>query len=69
MSFAGRNIRNENKPPVALLQALSHNRRAADAGSDDIWELRATDADAAKCRRRYAIFKVQWHAVGCLSHP
>eukprot|EP00891_Asterochloris_glomerata_P009685 jgi/Astpho2/9685/e_gw1.00147.4.1_t len=44
-------------------QALSHNRRAADAGSDDIWELRATDADAAKCRRRYAIFKAHYNTV------
>ena len=35
------------KEPAALLP-----------GAGELWELRATDVDAAKCRRRYEVFKV-----------
>jgi hypothetical protein len=35
-----------------------HNTRVLDAGAGQLWELRATDVDAAKCRRRYDVFKV-----------
>lgn len=38
--------------------AAQHNKRAADAGSEDIWNVRTTDVDAAKCRRRYEVFRV-----------
>lgn len=38
--------------------ATQHNKRAADAGSEDIWNVRTTDIDAAKCRRRYEVFRV-----------
>ena len=27
-------------------------------GAGDLWELRPTDIDSAKCRRRYDVFKV-----------
>lgn len=30
-----------------------------DAGAGDLWELRSTDIDIAKCRRRYEVFKVR----------
>ncbi|EIE27218.1 hypothetical protein COCSUDRAFT_64127 [Coccomyxa subellipsoidea C-169] len=30
-----------------------HNTRVLDAGAGQLWELRATDVDSAKCRRRY----------------
>ena len=35
-----------------------HNTRVLDAGAGQLWELRATDVDSAKCRRRYDVFKV-----------
>ena len=30
--------------------ASLHNKRALDAASGDLWEVRATDVDEAKCR-------------------
>jgi len=30
-----------------------------DAGAGDLWELRSTDIDIAKCRRRYEVFKAR----------
>jgi hypothetical protein len=39
--------------------AAMHNTRVMDAGTGDLWELRATDVSAAKCRRRYEVFKVR----------
>jgi hypothetical protein len=39
--------------------AAMHNTRVMDAGTGDLWELRATDVDSAKCRRRYEVFKVR----------
>lgn len=41
--------------------ASQHNRRVADSGAGELQELRATDADVAKCQRRYEIFKVLLH--------
>ena len=38
--------------------AAQHNKRAADAGSEDIWNVRTTDVDDKKCRRRYEVFRV-----------
>ncbi len=38
--------------------AAKHNTRVLDAGAGDLWELRPTDVDDAKCRRRYDVFKV-----------
>ena len=38
--------------------AAKHNTRVLDAGAGDLWELRPTDIDDAKCRRRYDVFKV-----------
>ena len=38
--------------------AAQHNKRAADAGSEDIWNVRTTDIDDKKCRRRYEVFRV-----------
>lgn len=38
--------------------AAKHNTRVLDAGAGDLWELRPTDIDSAKCRRRYDVFKV-----------
>lgn len=35
-----------------------HNTRVLDAGAGQLWELRPTDVDSAKCRRRYEVFKV-----------
>lgn len=43
--------------------ATQHNKRAADAGSEDIWNVRTTDVDAAKCRRRYEVFRVSTHII------
>ncbi|KAK9839848.1 hypothetical protein WJX81_005830 [Elliptochloris bilobata] len=37
--------------------ASLHNQRVLDAGAGDLWELRSTDIDIAKCRRRYEVFK------------
>lgn len=39
--------------------AAQHNKRAADAGSEDIWNVRTTDIDDKKCRRRYEVFRVR----------
>lgn len=36
-----------------------HNTRVLDAGAGQLWELRPTDVDQAKCRRRYEVFKVR----------
>ena len=38
--------------------AAKHNTRVLDAGAGDLWELRPTDVDDAKCRRSYDVFKV-----------
>ena len=38
--------------------AAKHNTRVLDAGAGDLWELRPTDVDDTKCRRRYDVFKV-----------
>ena len=51
-----------------------HNTRVLDAGAGQLWELRPTDVDSAKCRRRYEVFKVQppsrsWLAVKRLLCP
>lgn len=43
--------------------AAKHNTRVLDAGAGDLWELRPTDIDSAKCRRRYDVFKVCAHAA------
>lgn len=43
--------------------AAQHNKRAADAGSEDIWNVRTTDVDASRCRRRYDIFRVRANAA------
>lgn len=48
--------------------ATQHNKRAADAGSEDIWNVRTTDVDAAKCRRRYEVFRVSSHFVQFLAN-
>ena len=39
-----------------------------DAGTGDLLQLRATDADVVKCRHRYDIFKVRLDGCGMLSH-
>jgi len=49
--------------------ATQHNKRAADAGSEDIWNVRTTDVDAAKCRRRYEVFRVSSHIILCSFWP
>lgn len=46
--------------------AAQHNKRAADAGSEDIWNVRTTDVDASRCRRRYDIFRVRLRRYKCL---
>ena len=46
--------------------AAKHNTRVLDAGAGDLWELRPTDIDDAKCRRRYDVFKV---GAGCSWGP
>lgn len=47
-----------------------HNTRVLDAGAGQLWELRATDVDAAKCRRRYDVFKVFIRRVNsCINIP
>eukprot|EP00884_Botryococcus_braunii_P018635 jgi/Botrbrau1/5455/Bobra.27_1s0006.1 len=43
--------------------AAMHNTRVMDAGTGDLWELRATDVDAAKCRRRYEVFKAHYNTL------
>lgn len=43
--------------------AAQHNKRAADAGSEDIWNVRTTDVDAAKCRRRYEVFRAHYATI------
>ncbi|DBA76165.1 hypothetical protein WJX77_008047 [Trebouxia sp. C0004] len=43
--------------------ATQHNKRAADAGSEDIWNVRTTDVDAAKCRRRYEVFRAHYATI------
>ncbi|CAK0784866.1 hypothetical protein CVIRNUC_008071 [Coccomyxa viridis] len=40
--------------------AAKHNTRVLDAGAGDLWELRPTDVDDAKCRRRYDVFKAHY---------
>ncbi|KAK9907299.1 hypothetical protein WJX75_001001 [Coccomyxa subellipsoidea] len=40
-----------------------HNTRVLDAGAGQLWELRATDVDAAKCRRRYDVFKAHYSTL------
>ncbi len=36
-----------------------------DAGAGDLWELRSTDIDIAKCRRRYEVFKARSKVFAC----
>lgn len=43
--------------------AAQHNKRAADAGSEDIWNVRTTDVDDKKCRRRYEVFRAHYATI------
>jgi hypothetical protein len=47
---------------TALMRVLLHSR-AMDAGSEDIWDLRSTDIDENKCRRRYEVFKQHYSTL------
>ena len=38
-----------------------------DAGTGDLLQLRATDADVVKCRHRYSIFRVRSSGLVCRS--
>ncbi|BDA48136.1 probable adenylate kinase at N-terminal half [Coccomyxa sp. Obi] len=40
-----------------------HNTRVLDAGAGQLWELRPTDVDSAKCRRRYEVFKAHYSTL------
>ncbi len=42
-------------------------RRVIDAGTGSLQDIRPTDADIVKCRRRYDVFKVRQQFV--IGHP
>lgn len=43
--------------------ASLHNARVADAGTGDLWSVRATDASERLCRRRYQVFRSHYHTI------
>jgi adenylate kinase family enzyme len=40
-----------------------HNERVRDAGTGDVWNVRATDVNEALCRRRYQVFKAHYNTI------
>lgn len=40
-----------------------HNERVRDAGTGDVWSIRATDVNEALCRRRYQVFKSHYNTI------
>lgn len=40
-----------------------HNERVRDAGTGDVWSVRATDVNEALCRRRYQVFKSHYNTI------
>ena len=40
-----------------------HNERVRDAGTGDVWNVRATDVNEALCRRRYQVFKSHYNTI------
>ena len=40
-----------------------HNERVKDAGTGDVWNVRATDVNQALCKRRYQVFKSHYNTI------
>lgn len=40
-----------------------HNERVRDAGTGDVWNVRATDVNESLCRRRYQVFKSHYNTI------
>ena len=40
-----------------------HNERVRDAGTGDVWSVRATDVNEALCKRRYQVFKSHYNTI------
>lgn len=40
-----------------------HNERVRDAGTGDVWNVRATDVNEALCKRRYQVFKSHYNTI------
>ena len=40
-----------------------HNERVKDAGTGDVWNVRATDVNEALCKRRYQVFKSHYNTI------
>jgi hypothetical protein len=47
--------------------ASLHNKRALDAGTGDVWDVRTTDASEALCRRRYQVPCAALRCAACLA--
>ncbi|KAL6769636.1 hypothetical protein ACKKBG_A31795 [Auxenochlorella protothecoides x Auxenochlorella symbiontica] len=40
-----------------------HNKRVADAGTGEVWDVRTTDINEQLCRRRYQVFKMHYQTI------